>query len=33
MVVEYIRYGIDNGHADEFEQAYRRGRALEKRRP
>ena len=23
MVVEYIRYNIDNGRADAFEQAYR----------
>ena len=24
MIVEYIRYGIDQGRAEEFEQAYRR---------
>ena len=31
MIVEYIRYGIDNGRAEEFEQAYRRAaEALEK---
>jgi quinol monooxygenase YgiN len=24
MIVEYIRYGIDNALAEEFEQAYRR---------
>jgi quinol monooxygenase YgiN len=24
MIVEYIRYGIDNRRAQEFEQAYRR---------
>jgi quinol monooxygenase YgiN len=24
MVVEYIRYSIDNGRADAFEQAYQR---------
>jgi quinol monooxygenase YgiN len=24
MVVEYIRYGIEQGRADEFEQAYQR---------
>ena len=25
MVVEYIRYSIDNGRAEGFEDAYRRG--------
>jgi quinol monooxygenase YgiN len=30
MIVEYIRYGIDQGRAEEFEQAYQRAaRALE----
>jgi quinol monooxygenase YgiN len=24
MIVEYIRYGIDDGRADAFQQAYRR---------
>jgi quinol monooxygenase YgiN len=29
MVIEYIRYAIENGRAEEFEQAYRRAaRAL-----
>jgi quinol monooxygenase YgiN len=25
MIVEYIRYSIDNGRAEAFEDAYRRG--------
>ena len=30
MIVEYIRYGIDQGRADEFEHAYERAaQALE----
>jgi quinol monooxygenase YgiN len=30
MIVEYIRYDIDQAHAEEFEQAYRRAaQALE----